>query len=106
VPVGGGRRTQRLSDSVRFTLPDAIVDELAFVPDTEWQPAYDADRETPRWRWGLEVTGLLGLSRWPTGSPRSCRSRRRHAWPIMPPSRYCLQQGIALALMWHRDLVI
>ena len=36
---------QRLSYSVGFTLPDTIVDELAKVPEREWQPAYDADRE-------------------------------------------------------------
>jgi hypothetical protein len=36
---------QRLSYSVGFTLPDTITEELAKVPEREWQPAYDADGE-------------------------------------------------------------
>jgi hypothetical protein len=58
---------QRLSYSVGFTLPDRIVDELALVPDTDWQPAYDADREPRDGAWVLEVTGLLDLTAWPQG---------------------------------------
>jgi hypothetical protein len=58
---------QRLSYSVGFTLPEHIVDELALIPGTDWQPAYDADREPRDGAWVLEVTGLLDLSGWPKG---------------------------------------
>jgi hypothetical protein len=52
---------QRLSYSVGFTLPEHIVDELAKIPERDWQPAYDADREPRPGAWMLEVTGLLNL---------------------------------------------
>ena len=48
---------QRLSYSVGFTLPDSIVDELAKVPETAWQIAYDADGEPRPGAGVLEVTG-------------------------------------------------
>ena len=38
---------RRLSYSVGFTLPDAITDVLATIPETDWQLAYDADGEPP-----------------------------------------------------------
>ena len=58
---------QRLSYSVGFTLPDTITDELAAIPERDWQPAYDADGEPRPGAWVLEVTGLLDLRRWPPG---------------------------------------
>jgi len=70
--------SQRLSYSVGFTLPDHIVDELALVPDTDWQPAYDADREPRDDAWVLEVTGLLDLSGWPPGMRVIVRKERPH----------------------------
>jgi hypothetical protein len=69
---------RRLSYSVGFTLPDSIVDELALVPETDWQPAYDADREPRPGAWVLEVTGLLELSGWPTGMRVIVRKERPH----------------------------
>jgi hypothetical protein len=69
---------RRLSYSVGFTLPESIVDELAKVPETDWQPAYDADREPRPGAWVLEVTGLLDLSRWPKGMRVIVRRERPH----------------------------
>jgi hypothetical protein len=69
---------RRLSYSIGFTLPERLVDELAQVPEHEWQPAYDADREPRPGAWVLEVTGLLDLSRWPTGMRVIVRKERPH----------------------------
>jgi hypothetical protein len=69
---------QRLSYSVGFTLPEHLVDVLAQVPETAWQPAYDADGEPRPGAWVLEVTGLLDLSRWPTGMRVIVRRERPH----------------------------
>ena len=69
---------QRLSYSVGFTLPDSIVDELAKVPETAWQIAYDADGEPRPGAGVLEVTGLLDLSRWPAGMRVIVRRERPH----------------------------
>ncbi|WP_214408306.1 IS1380 family transposase [Pseudonocardia lacus] len=69
---------QRLSYSVGFTLPEQVLDELAKVPESAWQPAYDADSEPRPGAWVLEVTGLLDLSRWPTGMRVIVRRERPH----------------------------
>jgi hypothetical protein len=69
---------QRLSYSVGFTLPEHIVDALALVPETDWQPAYDADGEPRPGAWVLEVTGLLDLSGWPAGMRVIVRKERPH----------------------------
>jgi hypothetical protein len=69
---------QRLSYSVGFTLPASIVNELAEAPESDWQPAYDADREPRDGAWVLEVTGLLDLSRWPKGMRVIVRKERPH----------------------------
>jgi DDE family transposase len=69
---------QRLSYSVGFTLPETIVDELAKIPEREWQPAYDADGEPRPGAWVLEVTGLLDLRRWPKGMRVIVRRERPH----------------------------
>jgi hypothetical protein len=69
---------QRLSYSVGFTLPEHIVDELATVPERDWQPAYDADGEPRPGAWVLEVTGLLNLSSWPKGMRVIVRRERPH----------------------------
>ena len=69
---------RRLSYSVGFTLPEHIVDELAQVPETDWQPAYDADGQPRPGAWVLEVTGLLDLRRWPPGMRVIVRRERPH----------------------------
>jgi hypothetical protein len=63
---------------VGFTLPESIVDDLATVPDTAWQPAYDANGEPRDGAWVLEVTGLLNLSAWPPGMRVIVRRERPH----------------------------
>jgi hypothetical protein len=67
-----------LSYSVGFTLPDTIADTLAMVPETDWQIAYDADREPRPGAAVVEVTGLLDLSRWPAGMRVIVRRERPH----------------------------
>jgi hypothetical protein len=48
---------QRLSYSVGFTLPEQILDELAKVPESAWQPAYDADGEPRPGAWSSTSPG-------------------------------------------------
>jgi hypothetical protein len=69
---------QRLSYSVGFTLSESILDELARIPESAWQSAYDADGEPRPGAWVLEVTGLLDLSRWPAGMRVIIRRERPH----------------------------
>jgi hypothetical protein len=69
---------QRLSYSVGFTLPDTIADILATVPESAWQIAYVADGEPRPGAAVVEVTGLLDLSRWPSGMRVIVRRERPH----------------------------
>ena len=69
---------RRLSYSVGFTLPDTIADTLATIPETDWQIAYDADGDPRPGAAVVEVTGLLDLSRWPTGMRVIVRRERPH----------------------------
>jgi hypothetical protein len=47
--------------SVGFTLPDTITDELAKIPEQAWQPANDPDGELRPGAGVLDVTGLVDL---------------------------------------------
>ena len=69
---------QRMSYSVGFALPQSIVDELARVPQHDWQPAYDGGGEPREGAWVLEVTGLLNLACWPKGMRVVVRKERPH----------------------------
>lgn len=69
---------QRLSYSVGFGLTQAVVDTLAALPATDWQPAYNADGEPRPGAWVVEATGLMSLSGWPSGMRVIVRKERPH----------------------------
>ena len=69
---------QRLSYSVGFGLTQPIIDQLAALPVTAWQPAYNADREPRPGAWVIEATGLMTLTSWPTGMRVIVRKERPH----------------------------
>jgi hypothetical protein len=65
---------RRLAYSVGFSLPGdlaSIQKTLAAIPDTAWEPAYDANRQVRPGAFVAEVTGLFNLSSWPAGM-RGC----------------------------------
>jgi Transposase DDE domain group 1 len=69
---------QRLSYSVGFGLTQAVVDQLAGLPDRAWQLAYNADGEPRPGAWVIEATGLMALSGWPKGMRVIVRRERPH----------------------------
>lgn len=69
---------QRLSYSVGFGLTQALVDQLAALPVTDWQTALDAGREPRPGAWVIEATGLMNLTPWPTGMRVIVRRERPH----------------------------
>jgi hypothetical protein len=69
---------QRLSYSVGFTLPDNTPDLIAQIPETVWTPAYDTHDEIRDGAWVAELTGLLDMTRWPTGMRVIARKERPH----------------------------
>jgi hypothetical protein len=69
---------QRLSYSVGFGLTQAVVNQLAALPASAWQPAYNADGEPRPGAWVIEATGLMTLSGWPQGMRVIVRKERPH----------------------------
>lgn len=70
--------SQRLSYSVGFGLTQDLVDQLAALPTSDWQPALDADREPRPGAWVIEATGLTNLSSWPKEMRVIVRRERPH----------------------------
>jgi Transposase DDE domain group 1 len=72
---------RRLSYSVGFSLPGdlpSIQKTLAGIPDTAWEPAYDADGRPRPGAFVAEVTDLFDLSGWPAGMRLIVRKERPH----------------------------
>ncbi len=72
---------RRLSYSVGFSLPGdlaGIQKTLAAIPDTAWEPAYDADGQPRPGAFVAEVTELFDLSGWPAGMRLIVRKERPH----------------------------
>jgi hypothetical protein len=69
---------QRLSYSVGFGLTQQLVDQLATLPATDWQPAYNAEGEPRPGAWVIEATGLMNLRGWPSGMRVIVRRERPH----------------------------
>jgi hypothetical protein len=72
----------RLSYSVGFSLPGdltGIQQTLAGIPDTAWEPAYDADGQPRPGAFVAEVTELFDLSGWPAGMRLIVRKEHPHS---------------------------
>ncbi|HVI38252.1 MAG TPA: IS1380 family transposase, partial [Gaiellales bacterium] len=72
---------RRLSYSVGFSLPGdlaSIQATLAEVPDTAWEPAYDADGQPRPGAFVTELTDVFDLSGWPPGMRLIVRKERPH----------------------------
>jgi hypothetical protein len=69
---------QRLSYSVGFGLTQQLVDQLAALPTSDWQTAYNADGEPRPGAWVIEATGLMSLTGWPPGMRVIVRKERPH----------------------------
>jgi hypothetical protein len=72
---------RRLAYSVGFSLPGdlaSIQQTLARIPDTAWEPAYDAAGQPRAGAFVAEVTDLFDLSGWPAGMRLIVRKERPH----------------------------
>jgi hypothetical protein len=72
---------RRLAYSVGFSLPGdlaTIQAKLATIPESLWEPAYDADGQLRPGAWVAEVTGLFDLGSWPDRMRLIVRKERPH----------------------------
>ena len=64
--------------SLGFAVDEAVQAAILALPETAWTEAYDIDGEPRDGAWVAELTGLLDLSAWPTGSRVMVRRERPH----------------------------
>jgi hypothetical protein len=64
--------------SVGLSIDQKIQDAITLVPADAWQPAISADGTVRENGEVVELTALLDLSAWPTGSRVICRRERPH----------------------------
>ncbi len=71
-------RGRSVEYSVGFAITEKIRDAIKLVPKNVWTPATDADGGIREGGDVAELTGLLDLSRWPTGMRIILRRERPH----------------------------
>jgi hypothetical protein len=64
--------------SLGFALDERAQAAIAELAEQAWTPAYDIDGEPRDHAWVAELTGLLNLDKWPTGSRVIARRERPH----------------------------
>lgn len=69
---------RRVDYSVGFALTEALRQAIMLVPEKVWTPALDADGGLRAGPDVAELTGLLDLTRWPTGMRVIVRRERPH----------------------------
>jgi len=74
----GQVRGRSVDYSVGFAVTEKIREAIALVPTSLWTPAVDADGGIRAGGDVAELTGLLDLSRWPTGMRVIARRERPH----------------------------
>ncbi len=72
------RRGMTVEYSVGFAITDKVRTAIAKIPKSIWAPALDADGDVRDGGDVAELTGLLDLSRWPTGMRVIARRERPH----------------------------
>lgn len=71
-------RTAGCGYSLGFTIDEPVQQAILSLPDDAWTPAYDIDGEPRDGAWIADLTGLLDLAKWPTGSRVIVRRERPH----------------------------
>jgi hypothetical protein len=64
--------------SLGFAVDADVQTAILAVPEPAWTPAYDIDGRPREGAWLTEITGLLDLAKWPSGSRVIVRRERPH----------------------------
>lgn len=71
-------RTAGIGYSLGFSVDHNMQHAILATPEHAWQPAYNADGQPRHGAWVAELTDLLNLDNWPTGSRVIVRRERPH----------------------------
>ena len=64
--------------SLGFAVDEQVQQAIGALPEHAWTPAYDIGGAPREGAWVAELTGLLGLDKWPAGSRVIVRRERPH----------------------------
>jgi hypothetical protein len=64
--------------SLGFPISPDTQDAVLAIPDQAWSPAYNIDGDPREGAWVAEITDMLDLTKWPTGSRVTVRRERPH----------------------------
>lgn len=71
-------RDRNIGFSIGYQIDARVRDGLLFVADDSWQPAVNGDGETRPGAQVVELTGMVDLSGWPTGTRLIVRRETPH----------------------------
>jgi hypothetical protein len=73
-----GCRETRIRFSLGYPINHTVREQILALDETAWRPAVNQDRQPRQGAWVTELTGLLDLSSWPSGTRLICRRERPH----------------------------
>ena len=74
----GACRETRIQFSLGYAINQTVREQILGLGEAAWEPAVNQDGEAREGAWVTELTGLLDLSPWPSGTRLICRRERSH----------------------------
>ena len=71
-------RETRSRFSLGYPINQTVREQILALGEAAWKPAVNQDRQPRDGAWVTELTGLLDLSSWPSGTRLICRRERPH----------------------------
>ena len=74
----GACRETRIRFSVGYAINQTVREQILALDEPTWMPAVNQDRQPREGAWVTELTNLIDLSSWPSGTRLICRRERPH----------------------------
>ncbi len=74
----GACRETRIKFSLGYAINQTVREQILGLGEAAWEPAVNQDGQPREGAWVTELTGLLDLSSWPSGTRLICRRERPH----------------------------
>jgi hypothetical protein len=74
----GACRETRIRYSLGYPINQTVREQILALREAAWEPAVNQDHQPRDGAWVTELTGLLDLSSWPSGTRLICRRERPH----------------------------
>ncbi len=71
-------RETRIRYSLGYPINQTVREQILALGEAAWEPAVNQDGQPREGAWVTELTGLLDLSSWPSGTRLICRRERPH----------------------------